>query len=338
MPRFSVLYGVPHAYVDVTNQCVRKSVNGTITIPKTDWERCEMFYRDPAPQQVKHVLLLDAEAGCLRVLVNFKAVFPTGAESLTEVTLIDHNIDRKEWWDKLSKPCIDRDLPELRELQQRLNLLHGSFDEELPEQRMAIKHILPTDTVLELGTNIGRNSLIIGTILDDDRRLVTLESNPQHAREAEENRVANSMNFQIEPSALSARPLIQEGWYSQLGLGEPASTKFSVNTITWPALQQKYGLHFNVLVADCEGAVFHILEDEPDFFKGFDTVILENDFTTDESSESTAAQKKDAVDAALRASGLSVVYSEPGPDYAVPYIRERFAATWSRFYEVWKRQ
>lgn len=342
MPSFSVFYGLPGCYVDVTNQCVRKAVEGVVTLPKTDWDRCEMFLRDPAPQRVKHVLIVDAEHGkCLRLLPDCKAFFPVDSTHINDVVCIDTNVDRKVWWHTLSVPQSERGIKELQELQQRITLNHGSFSDELPEQLMAVKHIKPTDTVLELGTNIGRNSLIIGTILNDDQRLVTLESNPQHVKEAENNRVANNMNFKIEPSALSARPLVQRGWYSELGLGDETKTdgaKFAVNTITWTDLKAKYGLEFNVLVADCEGALYHILEDEPSFFSGFDTVILENDFANQDGVEVTAAQRKDAVDAAMRAAGLEVVYQEAGSPLEMQYLRDRFSATWSRFYEVWKRQ
>lgn len=341
MSALSVFYGVPGAYVDVTNQCMRKSIQGMVSIPKHDGERCEMFYRDPAPSTVKHVLIVDVNAGkCLRLLVNFQAFFPTAAQSLDDVTVIDINGDRKIWWHTLSVPMEERGLEVLKELHARLTLSHGSFLAELPEQLMAIKHIKPGDTVLELGTNIGRNSLVISTILNDDRRLVTLESNPQHVREAISNRDANKCHFHIEGSALSARPLVQIGWYSELGLGDAASdgTKFKVNTITWSELQEKYRLKFNVLVADCEGALYNILQDEPTFFTGFDTVILENDFVTQDAVGVSAATQKDAIDAALTAAGLRVVYQEAGPPDQPLYIQERFVATWSRFYEVWKRE
>lgn len=338
MPAFSVFYGLRGAYVDVTNQCVRKSNQGIIVIPKEDWERCDMFCRDPAPSKVKDVLFVHGDAGrCYRLTVGNQAFFPTEAQTLEDVTIIDSNGDRKIWWHTLSVPREERGLNELQQLQQRLSLFHGSFADELPEQLMAIKHIQPTDTVLELGTNIGRNSLVISTILDDDRRLVTLESNPQHVREATQNRDANKCRFHIEGSALSARPLVQSGWYSELGLGrESDASKFSVQTITWPALQEKYKLAFNVLVADCEGALYHILQDEPTFFDGFDTVIMENDFVTQDGV--SAGEQKQAVDAALTAVGLRVVYQENGPPDQPLYIQERFAATWTRFYEVWKRE
>ena len=37
-------------------------------------------------------------------------------------------------------------------------------------------------------------------------------------------------------------------------------------------------MNFNVLVVDCEGALYYILKDEPEFLNGFETIIIENDF------------------------------------------------------------
>ncbi len=41
----------------------------------------------------------------------------------------------------------------------------------------------------------------------------------------------------------------------------------------------KYNMNFNVLVVDCEGALYYMLKDEPEFLNGFETIIIENDFT-----------------------------------------------------------
>jgi hypothetical protein len=51
------------------------------------------------------------------------------------------------------------------------------------------------------------------------------------------------------------------------------------NTITWNDLKQKYCMNFDVLVADCEGALYYILKDKPEFLNGFQTILIENDFT-----------------------------------------------------------
>ena len=66
--------------------------------------------------------------------------------------------------------------------------------------------------MLELGANVGRNTAVIATILNDDRRLVTLESWQPTAQILEENKSVNGFRFHIEASALSETPLAQLGW------------------------------------------------------------------------------------------------------------------------------
>ena len=47
---------------------------------------------------------------------------------------------------------------------------------EIPEQLMVVKHIKPTDVVLEFGGSIGRNTCILSSILDKSENLVTILS------------------------------------------------------------------------------------------------------------------------------------------------------------------
>ncbi len=88
------------------------------------------------------------------------------------------------------------------------------------------------------------------------------------------------MNFKIEGSAISIIPLIQNEWNTKPQVNDvvPEDWKI-VNTIAWNDLMQKFNMNFNVFVIDCEGALYYILKDEPEFLNGFETIIIENDFT-----------------------------------------------------------
>ena len=55
----------------------------------------------------------------------------------------------------------------LKELQDSLILKYGTFEQEYVEQTMAYTFIEKTNIVLELGSNIGRNSLIISKLLNN---------------------------------------------------------------------------------------------------------------------------------------------------------------------------
>ncbi len=103
---------------------------------------------------------------------------------------------------------------------------------------MAVQFITGNEKVLEIGGNIGRNSLIIAKLLKEDKNLVVLETISDSIKKLEENKKINNMSFHIEPSALSKRKLIQKGWNSI-----PSPTLIpgyvQVNIIDFDNLQKK---------------------------------------------------------------------------------------------------
>ena len=197
------------------------------------------------------------------------------------------------------------------------NIKHGSLKDELPEQKMAIRYLTGSERVLEIGGNIGRNSLIIAHLVGDDN-VVTLESDPVIAARLTENRNANGRHFHIEPSALSAKKLIQKGWVTQPSEVLPNGYKW-VNTITWADLQKKYNIPFDTLVLDCEGAFYYILQDAPEILNNITLIIIENDFI--------GKGHKEYVDQQFKENGFQRVYYE-----VHPYLPHNI-----NFFEVWKK-
>ena len=149
--------------------------------------------------------------------------------------------------------------------------------EELPEQRMAVRYLTGTEKVLELGGNIGRNSLVIASILQDSQNLVTLESNHNIANQLRENRYINNLQFHIESSALSKRKLLQKGW-DTLASDTLIEGYNWVNIINLDELNAKYNIKFDTLVLDCEGAFYYILLDMPEILDNINLIIMENDY------------------------------------------------------------
>jgi len=211
----------------------------------------------------------------------------------------------------------------LAEIRSGLTITGGTFDEEHQEQIMAALFVRPDATVLEVGGNIGRNSLVIASILDDDRRLVVLECNTDYIPTLCANRDQNHKNFVVVAAALSARPLVQKGWDTRpAGVSEDGW--LPVNTVTYTDLRAEYHLDFDTLVFDCEGAAYYILQDFPQLLDGVHTVIIESDFWD--------ASHKIAVDNALTLAGLSKVYHQPLVGFEwldFPDIcRDSFYETW----------
>lgn len=227
-------------------------------------------------------------------------------------------------WYSAESQNIETPKEKLSGLHKRIICKHGSMAEELPEQLMAVEHLEPTATVLELGGNIGRSSMIISSILNDDSRLVTLESFESNSRKLEENRDINGFNFHIVNAAISDVPMMQnQRWKSkpQPSSGLPKGWT-TIPTISWSQLRSRFSNHqFDTLVCDCEGALRKILEENADFLNGIKTVIIENDFSQGD---------KEYVDSVFRQNGLEVVLS-------MPLVEKPHQPYASCFYQVWKK-
>lgn len=303
-----------HKYVDITSKVLSECFNkNKIYIPSGDEKRAAIF-EDPLVGILKNIMIIFND-GISKIFddkmeINLELV----NNEFKEITLGNK---RKDWWNNTGK-FIKYPEQKLREIHKYINIKHGDKNDEFPEQLMAINFIDENDVVLEIGANIGRNTCIIAQILKDDKNLVTLESNPQHVNELTENKNINEFNFQIEPSALSKRGLIQMGWDTKVSDVVPEGY-FKVNTISWENLKKKYNLNFNALVADCEGALYYILQDEPNMLDNFNKIIIENDFT-DESH-------KDFVHDNFRKKGFKVVYSQAGG----------WGPCYNFFFQVWQK-
>jgi hypothetical protein len=215
----------------------------------------------------------------------------------------------------------------LTELHSKLKLNYGNFSEEYPEQEMAVMYIKPDDIVLELGGNIGRNSCIIASLLNDSKNLVVFESCNSFAQQLKENRDLNNLNFHIEDCALSKCQLYQNLWNTKPDNemnSEDYNNWTKIKTSTWSDIKNKYNIVFDTLVADCEGALYYILRDEPTFLENFKKIIIENDFQNH--------NQKLYVDEEFKKFNFKRVYVKElvnGSDM-FNYIKEYF-------YEVWEK-
>ena len=139
------------------------------------------------------------------------------------------------------------------------------------------------------------------------------------------NRYANSFKFHIEPSALSYRKLMQRAWETTPAEELLPSYQW-VRTITFAELVEKYGIEFDTLVADCEGALYYILNDNDELLTNVKTIIVESDYRS--------VGHKRNVEAIFRSHGLERVYSEA----LVTTWNHPFPAECAEtFFEVWKK-
>jgi len=204
-------------------------------------------------------------------------------------------------------------------IHSKLLIKYGSFQEELPEQIMTVQYLTGYEKILEIGGNIGRNSLVISYILGNNaKNLVVLESDTDIYNQLKENRDLNNMTFYIENSALSQRPLIQKGWNTILSDIVLPGYK-PVNIITFDKLKQKYKIEFDTLVLDCEGAFYYILQDMPEILENIKLIIMENDYTD--------ITHKKYVDNILTGNGFYLKYKKSGG----------WGPCYNNFFEVWNK-
>ena len=296
-PTLKITYGLSKEVgIDVTDICRDKLLNGTIIrIPSEDCRRAT-FFTDPYVNKKKYI---------------FVEIDGINTEYDDTVMIVIDISDNKMYSEERDLLLIQKDL----------KLLYGDFAEEVPEQKMVANYLIGNEKVLEIGANIGRNSLIIGSILrrHGNPNFVSLECDPISVKKLTTNRDINDMDFKIEGSALSKRKLIQHGWTTiESDVLLPGYT--NVNNISWEELNAKYNIEFDTLVMDCEGAFYYILMDMPEILTNIKTIIMENDYWD--------MSHKLFIDDVIIKNGFQVYYVEGGG----------WGPCIDRFFEIWVKK
>jgi FkbM family methyltransferase len=297
-----IKYGLIHNNIDVTNICFNELLNNNIiVIPSGEYNRSQIF-TDPTYGFLKKIFIIDDEKQfteydyCQTITIN-----------LTEKT-ITKTSNQNDNANAIRK---------LNMLHSKLQIKHGHFRDEYPEQIMAATYLSGNEKVLEIGANIGRNSLIIASIVQNNN-FVSLECDTNIANQLRENRDLNNLTFHIENSALSKRKLIQKGWDTMVSDVLLHGYK-PVNTITLEELNNKYNIEFDTLVLDCEGAFYYILMDMPEILNNISLIIMENDYHD--------IQHKRYIDNILKKNKFYPAYTEAGGWGPCDDI----------FFQVWKK-
>ena len=292
-----ILYGIKDNRKDVTDICLNKlNYNNIITIPSNDHTRAS-FFTDHLFRVEKKIFVV---INSIETEYDQHCVVKIDMSNFRIHVINDNEINEK-----------------LNNIHKKIKIKYGSLNYELPEQKMAVRYLTGTEKVLEIGGNIGRNSLVIASIIDNSN-LVTLESDTNIARQLEENRNLNNYTFHIENSALSKRKLIQKGWDTMPSDNLKEGYKW-VNTINFEELTRKYNIQFDTLVLDCEGAFYYILMDMPEILTNIKMIIMENDYHH--------ISHKNYIDTVLKENKFYLDYHEAGG----------WGCCYNNFFEVWKK-
>ena len=328
----NIKYGTNDISIDISdiiiNTCI---INNILYIPKGDNERNNLF-SDPIIGQHKFIFFNNN-------------IYDENTELFIDITT-----------NTIIEECsLFKNHSKLIKLQKSLKLNHGSFYEEFPEQLMAINFLKGDEKVLEIGGNIGRNSIIISNIIPSTN-LVVLETDPDISKQLFENRNINELNFNIENLALSNRKLVQIFWntllydeliingkvnvdllskiynnyninknWNDMSQEELHSHYKIINTISLIDLKQIYNITFDTLIIDCEGAFYYILMDMPEILDNINLIIMENDYDS--------LEKKNYVDNQLKNEGFIIAYSQIlqiRPGVKIPICKDNFFEVWIR--------
>ena len=303
-----IYYGIDTALIDVTMICLANLTNNSIiTIPDGDLNRAK-YFTDPLRGVVK------------KIIVEINGIV-TEYDEFTQIKIntLNYEITVNKLKMHLANEndiIVDN---KIQNIHSKLKIKYGNFQQELPEQKMVVRYLTGNEKVLEIGGNIGRNSLVIASILENDNNLVSLECDVNISNQLIENRDLNGFKFHIESSALSNRKLIQKGW-DTIPSDTLAEGYQWVNTITFENLKIKYNIEFDTLVLDCEGAFYYILLDMPEILNNINLIVMENDYWD--------IAKKNYVDEILTQNNFVVDYSESGG----------WGPCYNNFFEVWKKR
>ena len=297
MPTLSIFYGTELYKKNVTDICMNKLLsNDTIVIPAGDHIRAN-YFTDPIYGYKKYVYV----------------TFDDDTKSYDDSYIVKINV-------VTSTVTIQNDnniISTLQNIHKKLNIKYGSLEDELPEQKMVVRYLTGNENVLEIGGNIGRNSLVISSIIDSNN-LVVLESDENIAKQLMENRNINSFSFNVEPSALSKRKLIQRGWDTKPS--DILENGYNwVKIISYEELCNKYVIPFDTLILDCEGAFYYILLDMPEVLDNIKIIIMENDYHD--------ISHKLYIDSILKQNQFTRDYVEAGG----------WGPCYDYFFEVWKK-
>jgi FkbM family methyltransferase len=149
---------------------------------------------------------------------------------------------------------------------------------ETVEQKQAEEYITEDCTVLELGARYGTVSCIINKKLKNPLNQVSVEPDNIVWKCLEQNIKRNKCNLHLIKGVISRTPLEikQTPGYGYSNSTVKAETS-SLPNFTVEEIEQKHGLKFDTLVADCEGFLGDFFAENHDLYTQLKLVMFEKD-------------------------------------------------------------
>ena len=147
------------------------------------------------------------------------------------------------------------------------------------------KYVKSDMKVLELGARYGTVSVCFDYLLDNPQsQLLVVDPDKNIESCLLKNKTINNCSFNIFNGAISNTQLYVTyngcGWETKTYIEPPVHLKSElIQTHTMNEIQQIYNIHFNCLLADCEGFLLQFIKENDSFFDNLVCVMYEEDCT-----------------------------------------------------------
>lgn len=147
------------------------------------------------------------------------------------------------------------------------------------QQCFCEKYINPDDVVLELGARYGSVSCAINLVLNNKNNQVSVEPDDRVWNTLTKNRDNNNCEFNIvygliSKDKFSLKTDYDDGYFTHTFKDENSKIK----NYTLDEIKKQFNINkFNVLVADCEGFLEQLFDDNPELYDELELLIYERD-------------------------------------------------------------
>ncbi len=265
-------YGTENQYFDVTNIIMEKCLVDElyIVIDKCDFRRDSLF-GDPALYIDKYIFIYKDDILCNKI----------DGHHIVFINLKNQEIKQFSKESEVHDEMVNCQIYKVNDILYEVEVLFGNFldSDQLKwtnKYQFYLEYIKDGDSVLQVGSNFGRDSLVLNKVVNCKNHVV-LEYHKDVIPLLEKYKETCGLNYNVENGILSLKPTVRKDIFLirsdiLLGDGSDYIEHFKLNEF-----KKKYQIDFNVLVFNCSGYFYYILKDFEHLLDSVDTIILDND-------------------------------------------------------------
>jgi FkbM family methyltransferase len=219
--------------------------------------------------------------GCIASIVYVKPIHESSNYIIRKSGYVNYNFNFEKLTrdNEIENLLYFQDMKIFNEKDEQIN----HFKLEIDEQMIVPRYVKPDDVVLEFGARYGSVSCMINQKLANPKDHVCVEPDKTVWKALEKNRQINYCYFQILKGFVSNTKQKMVGLNAWNGYGARSIETNETNSGDPPSytlneVKKKYGLKFNVFVADCEGCLEKFFDENPTFYDELRLFIFERDY------------------------------------------------------------